>query len=161
MAVDHSTGRRPQLDGRGMRIALVCGRFNDRITDLLVAGARAALTEAGVAEDAVRELWVPGAFELPVTARALALSGQVDAVVCLGVVIRGETSHYEHVAEGCALGIQQVQLDTGVPVMFGVLTTENVEQAVERADPSRDDKGAEVARGAVEMVQLLRSIERG
>ena len=149
-----------QLRGDGLRVAIACGRFNDLITERLLAGARDGLVRHGVDEASITEAWVPGAFELPLVARALAASGEHDAVVCFGAVIRGETGHYEFVAGECARGIQQVQLDTGVPVLFGVLTTENLEQALERADPARGDKGAEVALGAIEMVQVLRRIEK-
>jgi 6,7-dimethyl-8-ribityllumazine synthase len=148
-----------EVDGTGVRVGLVCGRFNDHITDRLVEGAENALAVHGVAEADVTQVWVPGAFEAPMAARALITNGHVDAVVCLGAVIRGETSHYDFVAGECARGIQQVQLDTGVPVVFGVLTTENLEQALARSS-EEDNKGEESVRTALEMVDLLRRLAR-
>jgi 6,7-dimethyl-8-ribityllumazine synthase len=147
----------PDLDGSGLRIVAVCGRFNDAITLRLLDGLRRGAAAAGVAEGDVTVEWVPGAFEIPLAAKAVASSGRADAVVCLGAVIRGETSHYDFVAGECAAGIQQVQLETGVPVAFGVLTTENVEQAEARsAGPGEHNVGEDCARVAVEMVGLLR-----
>jgi 6,7-dimethyl-8-ribityllumazine synthase len=146
-----STGRKAELDGTGLRIALACGRFNDVITDQLLASAHGRLKELGVAE--VEEVWAPGAFELPLVAKALASSGRFDAVITLGAVIRGGTPHFEYVAGECAAGVQRVSLDTGVPVVFGVLTVDTVEQAEERFG-----KGAESAETAIEMAQLLRSL---
>ena len=145
------------VDGTGVRIGLVCGRFNDHITTRLVEGAGNALAVHGVAEDDVTVVWVPGAYEVPMAAKALIVNGHVDAVVCLGAVIRGETSHYDFVAGECARGIQDVQLDTGVPVIFGVLTTENLEQALARSS-DEDNKGEESVRTALEMVNLLRRL---
>ena len=149
-----------RVDGTGVRVGLVCGRFNDHITERLLDGACTALAVHGVAEADVTQIWVPGAFEVPLAAKALVVHGHVDAVVCLGAVIRGETSHYDFVAGECARGIQDVQLDTGVPVIFGVLTTENLEQALARSDED-DNKGEESVRTALEMVDLLRRIESG
>ena len=146
------------VDGTGVRVGLVCGRFNDHITSRLLEGAGNALAVHGVSEDDVTVVWVPGAFEAPMAARALAVNGHVDAVVCLGAVIRGETSHYDFVAGECARGIQVVQLSTGVPVVFGVLTTENLEQALARSS-EEDNKGEESVRTAIEMVRLLRTLE--
>ena len=147
----------PELDGSGIRLGIVCGRFNDHITLRLLDGARRGASGAGVAVGAVVEEWVPGAFEIPMAARAIARSGRVDAVVCLGAVIRGETSHYDFVAGECARGIQDVQLEVGLPVVFGVLTTEDVAQAEARsAGPGSHNVGEECARTAVEMVSLLR-----
>lgn len=147
------------VDGSGVRIGLVCGRFNDLITDRLLEGALAALAVHGVAECDVTQVWVPGAFEAPLAAKALVVHGNVDAVVCLGAVIRGETSHYDLVAGECARGIQDVQLDTGVPVVLGVLTTEDLDQALARSGED-DNKGEESVRTALEMVDLLRRLER-
>jgi 6,7-dimethyl-8-ribityllumazine synthase len=149
-----------RLDGSGMRIALACGRFNDLITDRLLAGAADALSRHGVDDGSVTVVWAPGAFELPLVARQLAASGEFDAVVCLGAVIRGATGHYEQVANQAASGIQQVALETGIPVIFGVLTTENIEQAVERAGTKSGNKGAEAAVSAIEMVDLLRQLPK-
>ena len=150
-----------QLRGDGMRIGIVCGRFNDLITERLLAGALDALQRHGVADEAVTVMWVPGAFEIPLGAKALAASGDYDAVITLGAVIRGATGHYEHVAGPCASGVARVGLDTGVPVVFGVLTTENIEQAIERAGTKAGNKGAESAVTAVEMVDVLRRLPAG
>jgi 6,7-dimethyl-8-ribityllumazine synthase len=144
--------------GIGLRIGIVCARFNGKVTGLLLAGALAELERLGVAEQDSGVVWVPGAFELPVVAMTLAKSAHYDAVVCLGAVIRGETSHYEFVAGECASGIARVQLDTGVPVAFGVLTTENLAQALDRAGGSVGNKGTEAVTTAIEMVNLLREI---
>ncbi|MGH9070226.1 MAG: 6,7-dimethyl-8-ribityllumazine synthase [Acidimicrobiales bacterium] len=146
------------LRGDGLRVALACSRFNRFITDRLLAGATEALVSHGVDPAAITVAWAPGAFELPLVAMRFAASGQVDAVVCLGAVIRGATGHYEQVASQCAAGIQRAQLDTGVPVVFGVLTTESAEQAIERSDIARQNKGAEVACAAIEMAGLLRRL---
>lgn len=150
----------PERDGSGMRLALVCGRFNDHVTERLARGARRGAAECGVQPDALIEEWVPGAFEIPFAARAIAASGRVDAVVCLGAVIRGETSHYDFVAGECARGIQDVQLELGVPVLFGVLTTEDLAQAEARSGgPGSHNVGEECVRTAVEMVTLARRWE--
>ncbi|MEY2475762.1 MAG: 6,7-dimethyl-8-ribityllumazine synthase [Actinomycetota bacterium] len=149
-----------QLRGDGLRVAIVCGRFNDLITERLLAGARDGLLRHGVDEASITEAWVPGAFELPLVAKRLASSGEYDAVICLGAVIRGATGHYEHVAGQCASGIQQAQLDTGVPVVFGVLTTETIEQAIERAGTKMGNKGYESAETAIEMADLLRQLPK-
>jgi 6,7-dimethyl-8-ribityllumazine synthase len=149
-----------QLRGQGMRIALVCSRFNDLITERLLAGARDGLTRHGVDEGSVSVAWAPGAFELPLVARQLAASGEYDAIITLGAVIRGATGHYEHVAGQCAAGVQRAQLDTGVPVVFGVLTTDTIEQAVERAGTKAGNKGFEAAMTAIEMVDLLRQLPK-
>jgi 6,7-dimethyl-8-ribityllumazine synthase len=149
-----------RLNGAGMRIALVCSRFNEAITERLLAGARDGLVRHGVDPASISEAWVPGAFELPLVAGRLAGSGEFDAVICLGVVIRGATGHYEHVAGQCAAGIQRAQLDTGVPIIFGVLTTETIEQAVERAGTKAGNKGFESASAAIEMADLLRQLPK-
>jgi 6,7-dimethyl-8-ribityllumazine synthase len=142
-----------RLDGQGLRIAIACGRFNDLITERLLAGARDGLTRHGVDE-------APGAFELPLVAKHLAASGEHDAVICLGAVIRGATGHYDQVANQCAAGIQRASLDTGVPVVFGVLTTDTIEQAVERAGTKLGNKGFESAMTAIEMADLLRQLPK-
>ena len=147
--------------GEGVRVGLVCGRFNDLITERLRTGALQGLREHGVDDASITETWVPGAFEIPLAAQRLASSGEVDAVICLGAVIRGGTGHYEFVAGECAHGIARVQLDTGIPVVFGVLTTDNVEQALERSQPDASNKGAEGAATALEMVDLLRQLPKG
>jgi 6,7-dimethyl-8-ribityllumazine synthase len=148
------------LRGEGVRVAIACGRFNDLITERLLAGARDGLLRHGVDEASITEAWVPGAFELPLAASRLAESGEYDAVICLGAVIRGATGHYEHVAGQCAAGIARVGLDTGLPVVFGVLTTETIEQALERAGTKAGNKGYESAETALEMVDLLRQLPK-
>jgi 6,7-dimethyl-8-ribityllumazine synthase len=142
----------------GVRVGLACAEFNGGITTRLLTGALDGLEEHGcdLAESVVA--WVPGAFELPVAAQALARSGAVDAVICLGAVIRGDTGHYEFVAGECASGLQRVQLDTGVPVVFGVLTTETVDQALARSQDDETNKGREAALTAVETVSVLSTI---
>jgi 6,7-dimethyl-8-ribityllumazine synthase len=149
-----------QLRGDGLRVAIAASRFNDFITERLLAGANDGLLRHGVDQSSITVAWAPGAFELPLVAQRLASSGEYDAVICLGAVIRGATGHYEHVAGQCAAGIERVQLDTGVPVIFGVLTTENVEQAIERAGTKAGNKGFESAMTAIEMVDLLRQLPK-
>jgi 6,7-dimethyl-8-ribityllumazine synthase len=149
------------LDGRGMRLAIVAGRFNAHITHPLLDGALATLGEHGVDAATIGVHWVPGAFEIPLVARRLAASGSVDAVVCLGAVIRGETAHFDYVAGPCAAGIAQAGLDTGVPVIFGVLTTNDEQQALDRAGGCEGNKGSEAALTAIEMVTLLRTLPEG
>lgn len=149
-----------RLHGAGMRVALACSRFNELVTERLLAGARAGLVRHGVDEASITEAWAPGAFELPLVAARLAGSGEYDAVIALGAVIRGATGHYEHVAGQCAAGLQRVQLDTGVPVVFGVLTTDTVEQALERAGLKSGNKGFEAAMTAIETVDLLRQLPK-
>ena len=146
------------VDGSGLRIAVVCGRFNDLITNRLLDGALAGLAVHHVSEDDVAVAWVPGAFEIPLAAKAFAATGRYDAVIALGCVIRGDTPHFEYVAGPCAEGLQQAQLDTGVPIVFGVLTTENLEQSLVRSEPEGDNKGEESARTALEMANLLRRV---
>lgn len=146
------------LDGAGVRIALVCGRFNLDITTLLLDGALAELEHLGVGSTDQAVVWVPGAFELPLAARELARTGHFDAVICLGAVIRGETTHYDFVAGECAAGLQRVQLDSGLPVIFGVLTTENLDQAYARAGGALGNKGTEAVSTAVEMVHVVRHV---
>jgi 6,7-dimethyl-8-ribityllumazine synthase len=144
------------LDASGMRFAIVAARFNHDITEPLAAGAEKALREHGAAEVSV--VWVPGAFELPLVAKRYAQSGTVDAVVCIGAVIRGETAHFEFVAGECAAGVTRASLDTGIPVAFGVLTVEDRQQALDRVGGAEGHKGEEAAITAIEMVALLRSI---
>ena len=149
-------GATPDLSGSELRIAVIVSRFNEDITKRLLRGALGALEERGVQDPDV--FWVPGSLELPVTALALAERGNHDAIVCLGCVIRGETYHFEVVAGQAAAGIMQVQLDTGVPVAFGVLTTEDKEQALARSGP-KNNKGSEAADVAIEMANLMREIQ--
>ncbi len=145
------------LDGTGLRIGICCGRFNRHITDRLLASCVRTLAEHGVAEADTTVVWAPGAYELPLVSQALVTRWGADAVIALGAVIRGETGHYDLVAGECASGLQRVQLDTGVPVVFGVLTTENEEQALARSGDG-EDKGEECAEVAIEMVNLLKSL---
>jgi 6,7-dimethyl-8-ribityllumazine synthase len=159
-AIDMLAGRvgavlRGDREGRGIRVGVACALFNGGITWRLLEGALAGLETCEVDRADIKVAWAPGAFELPVVARAFAAA--VDAVVCLGAVIRGSTGHYDLVAGECAAGIQRVQLDTGVPVVFGVLTTDTVAQALERSEPGQANKGWEAAVTAVEMHRLLRS----
>lgn len=149
------------VDGEGLRIAVVCGRFNDLVTSRLLDGALGALGVHGVAESDVDVAWVPGAFEIPLAAKTFALTGRYDAVIALGCVIRGDTAHFEYVAGPCAEGIAQAALETGVPIVFGVLTTENLDQALERSEPEGENKGEESAATALEMAGLLRRVRTG
>ncbi len=144
--------------GTDLRIAIVVSRWNDIITKPLLDGALDTLTRHGVASSAVDVAWVPGSFELPVVAKTFASSGRYQAVIALGCVIRGSTSHYDHVTSGVTSGIAQVGLQTGVPCIFGVVTTESIEQAIERAGSKMGNKGSEAAMAAIEMATLLRQI---
>lgn len=146
------------LDGSGLRVAIVAALFNGATTDSLVKWCREGLVRRGVAERDLTIEWVPGAFELPLAAKAFAESGRVDAVVCLGAVIRGDTAHFDFVAGEAARGIREVSLQTGVPVMFGVLTTDTVEQAEDRSRDDETNKGFEAAEGAIHMALLLRRL---
>ena len=143
-----------------MKVAVVAARFNEFIVSKLVSGAQDALIRHGVDDDNIDIAWVPGAFEIPLIAQKFAQSGQYDAVICLGAVIRGATSHYDYVCNEASNGIAQVSLNTGIPVLFGVLTTENIEQAVERAGTKAGNKGYDVACSAIEMVNLIKTIEK-
>ncbi len=149
-------GSTPDLQGEDLTVAVVVSRYNEDVSKRLLRGALAALEEHGVADPDV--FWVPGALELPVTALALAEKGGHDAIVCLGCVIRGETYHFEVVANQSSAGLMQVMLDTGVPIAFGVLTTEDRDQAQARSGP-KSNKGAEAALAAIEMANLLRTIQ--
>jgi 6,7-dimethyl-8-ribityllumazine synthase len=147
-------------DGRHLRVAIVASRFNETIVRSLVDGAIDCLRRHGVSDDDVSLAWVPGAFEVPLAARRFAGSGDVDAVVCLGVVIKGETAHFDFVAGGAAQGIAHTAQETGVPVTFGVLTTETVEQAADRAGGKMGNKGFEAALAAIEMASLFQSLPK-
>ena len=146
------------LDGAGVRLAIVVARFNTHVTRRLYDGCRATLAEHGVNLESVRTVEVPGAFELPLIASTLGASGRFDAIICLGAVIRGETPHFDYVSGQAAEGIQRAALDTGVPVVFGVLTTDTEEQALARAGGSAGDKGADAALTAIEMARTMRQI---
>ena len=143
---------------QGMRVAVIAGRFNDFIVEPLLNGALGLLEQHGADRKAIKVLRVPGAFELPLVAQKLAGSRRYDAVIALGAVIRGDTPHFDFVAGECAAGLSRVALDTGVPVIFGVLTTDTVEQATDRAGGKHGNKGAEAALSAIEMVHLLRDL---
>ena len=147
------------LVAQDMKVGIVVARFNEFITSRLLGGALDGLKRRGVEEEHIHTAWVPGAFEIPLIASKMAKSGNYDAVICLGAVIRGSTSHYDYVCNEVSKGIAAVSLETGVPVMFGVITTENIEQAIERSGSKAGNKGFECAEGAVEMVNLIRSLE--
>jgi 6,7-dimethyl-8-ribityllumazine synthase len=148
-------------DASALRIAIVVARFNDFVTDRLLAGARDALLAAGAAADTIDTVSVPGAYEVPQAARSAAATGAYDAVVCLGCLIRGETPHFEYISEAVAHGIMTASAETDVPMTFGVLTTNSAEQALERAVPGSANKGWEAAMAAVEMATLRRALRGG
>lgn len=149
-----------KLYAKNIKIGIVAARFNEFITSKLVSGALDCLKREDVKEEDIEMAWVPGAFEIPLVASKMAASGKYDAVICLGAVIRGTTSHYDYVCSEVSKGIAQVSLSTGIPVMFGVLTTDSVEQAIERAGTKAGNKGFECAQGAIEMVNLMRNMEK-
>jgi 6,7-dimethyl-8-ribityllumazine synthase len=151
----------PIPGGAGHRFALIVSRFNEGITSRLRDGAAAAFSEAGVAPDDVEEFWVPGAFELPQAARAAADTGRFDAVVCLGCVVRGETPHFEYISSAVAHGLMHASAESGIPIAFGVLTTDTLEQARARAGAGRDNKGFEAAAAGLEMAALVRRLRPG
>jgi len=153
--------RAPLPSAAGYRFAIIVSRFNEAVTRRLCAGARAALTEAGAASGDVEVFDVPGAFELPQAARCAAEGGRYDAVVCLGCVIRGETPHFEYISASVAHGIQEASGETGVPMAFGVLTTDTLAQAESRAVEGPDNKGFEAAAAAIEMAVLFRKLRGG
>jgi 6,7-dimethyl-8-ribityllumazine synthase len=150
-----------KLSGKGLKFALVVGRFNELISTRLYEGALDCLRRHDVADGDVDAAWVPGAFEMPLVAKRLAESGAYDAVICLGAVIRGGTPHFDYIAAEAAKGIAKVSLDSGVPVAFGVLTTDTVEQAVERAGTKAGNKGWGAASTALEMANLMRALPGG
>ena len=139
----------------GMRVGIVAARFNEIIVSKLLGGAIDGLVRHGVAEENITAAWVPGAFEIPTAAQKMAKSGKYDAVICLGAVIRGQTTHYDYVCNEVSKGIAQVALATGLPVLFGVVTTENIEQAIARAGSKSGNKGYDCALSAIEMVNLM------
>lgn len=144
---------------QGIKIGIVAGRFNEFITSKLLSGALDGLVRHDVQEDDIHIAWAPGAFEIPLIASKMAHSGKYDAVICLGAVIRGATNHYDYVCSEVAKGIAATSLESGVPVLFGILTTENIEQAIERAGTKAGNKGYDSALSAIEMVNLLRELE--
>lgn len=146
------------LIAEGYRIAIVNARFNEFITNKLLGGAIDALRRHGAAEEDITVAWVPGAFEIPLIANKLAKSGKYDAIICLGAVIRGSTPHFDYVCSEVTKGVAHVGMETGVPTIFGVLTTESIEQAIERAGTKAGNKGFDAAVSAIEMINLIKSI---
>ena len=147
-----------KLVSKEIKIGIVAARFNEFITSKLLDGAMDGLLRHDVPKDDIDVAWVPGAFEIPLIASKMAKSGKYDAVICLGAVIRGSTSHYDYVCNEVSKGIAAVSLESGVPIMFGVLTTENIEQAIERAGTKAGNKGSEAAKAAIEMANLIKTI---
>jgi 6,7-dimethyl-8-ribityllumazine synthase len=147
-----------KLLGEGKKFALITSRFNDFITDKLVSGALDALIRSGVDDDDIDLLKVPGAFEIPLVAKKAVATGKYDAVVCLGAVIRGSTSHYDYVCAEASKGIAQVSMESGIPVIFGIITTDTIEQAIERAGTKAGNKGWNAAISAVEMANLMEAL---
>ena len=143
---------------QGMKVGIVAARFNEIIVNKLLGGAVDGLVRHGVEEENITAAWVPGAFEIPVAAQKMAQSGNYDAVICVGTVIRGDTSHYDYVCNEVSKGIAHVSLETGIPVLFGVLTTENIEQAIARAGSKAGNKGYDCALSAIEMINLMKQI---
>ena len=146
------------LIGTGSKFGIIVGRFNECIGGKLLEGAMDALKRHGVSDDDVSVAWVPGSFEIPLIAQKMASSGKYDAVICLGAVIKGSTDHYDYVCAEVSKGIAQASLNSGIPVLFGVLTTDNIEQAIERAGTKAGNKGYDVAVSAIEMVNLIKSL---
>lgn len=146
------------LVGTGIRVGIVVSRFNEFITGKLLTGAQDALKRHGVEDDNVDVAWVPGAFELPLIAKKMAESGNYDAVITLGTVIRGATTHYDYVCNEAAKGVSQAGMSSGIPVIFGVVTTENIEQAIERAGTKAGNKGWDTAVAAIEMANLMKNL---
>lgn len=148
-----------KLTAKNMKIGIVVARFNEFITSKLLDGALDGLIRHGVKDEDISVAWAPGSFEIPLVASKMAGSGKYDAVICLGAVIRGATSHYDYVCNEVSKGVASVSLKTGVPVLFGILTTENIEQAIERAGTKAGNKGYDCALGAIEMVNLMREMD--
>lgn len=146
-------------DGTGLKIGIVASRFNEFITSKLISGALDALTRHGVSENDIDLVWVPGSFEIPVTAKVLAEKGTYDAIICLGCIIRGETPHFDYVAAEASKGVALVGLEYKCPVIFGILTTNNIEQAIERAGTKAGNKGADAAMSAIEMANLFKRLK--
>ena len=148
-----------KLVSEGIKVGIVCARFNEFIVSKLLSGCEDVLLRHGIQPDDIAVAWVPGAFEIPLIASKMAKSGKYDAVIALGAVIRGSTSHYDYVYSEVSKGIASVALNSNIPVMFGVLTTDTIEQAIERASTKVGNKGADCAQGAIEMVNLIRALE--
>lgn len=147
-----------KLDAKGLKVSVIASRFNDFITDRLIDGAVDCLVRHGAQEDQITVYRVPGSFELPLAAKKVVSAGNVDAVICLGALIRGQTPHFDFIASEVTKGIAQISLDSGVPVTFGVITADSLEQAVDRAGAKVGNKGFEAASGAIEMVNLIREL---
>lgn len=147
-----------KYNGEGLKIAIVAARFNEFIVSKLISGAEDCLKRHNVADDDISLFWVPGAFEIPLIAQKVAATKKFDAVICLGTVIRGATSHYDYVCAEVSKGIANVSLNSDIPVMFGVLTTDTIEQAIERAGTKAGNKGTDCAMGALEMISLIKNI---
>ena len=143
---------------KGMKVGIVASRFNEFITSKLLGGAIDGLVRHGVEEKNITTAWIPGAFEIPVIAKRMAQTGKYDAVICVGAVIRGSTTHYDYVCNEVSKGIAHVSLETGIPVLFGILTTENIEQAIERAGTKSGNKGYDCALSAIEMVNVIEQL---
>ncbi|NLV76957.1 MAG: 6,7-dimethyl-8-ribityllumazine synthase [Tissierellia bacterium] len=148
-----------KLIAEGLKFAIIVGRFNEFISSKLLSGAIDGLNRHGAKEDEIEIIWVPGAFEIPLVAKKLAKSNKYDAIICIGAVIRGSTPHFEYVSNEVAKGIANVSLSTEIPIIFGVLTTDNIEQAIERAGTKNGNKGYDAAITAIEMANLLKNIE--
>ncbi len=146
------------FSGEGLKIGIIASRFNEFITSKLVSGAEDCLKRHGVSDNDMSVAWVPGAFEVPIIAKRMATSGKYDAVICVGAVIRGATSHYDYVCNEVSKGIATVSLETGIPVLFGILTTDTIEQAIERAGTKAGNKGTDCAMSALEMINLIKNI---
>ena len=146
------------INGKGLKVGIIAARFNEFITSKLLSGALDTLHRHETADNDIDVAWVPGAFEIPLAAKKMAGSGKYDAVICLGAVIRGATTHYDYVCSEVSKGVAQVGLSTGVPTIFGVVTTENIEQAIERAGTKAGNKGADAAMAAMEMASLMRKM---
>ena len=144
----------------GIKVGIVCARFNEFIVSKLLGGCEDTLVRHGVKDEDIDVAWVPGAFEIPLIASKMAKSGKYDAVIALGAVIRGSTSHYDYVCAEVSKGVATVSLNSDIPVMFGILTTDTIEQAIERAGTKAGNKGADCAQGAIEMVNLIRALEK-
>ena len=146
------------FSGEGLKIGIIASRFNEFITSKLVSGAEDCLKRHGVSDNDMSVAWVPGAFEVPIIAKRMATSGKYDAVICVGAVIRGATSHYDYVCNEVSKGIATVSLETGIPVLFGILTTDTIEQVIERAGTKAGNKGTDCAMSALEMINLIKNI---
>ncbi len=152
--------RKGSQDATGLTFGLVASKFNKFVTSRLLSECVKALTKAGVSDEAIEVVRVPGAFEIPLVARQLARSGRFDAVICLGAVIRGDTPHFEYISAEVSRGVLQASMESNVPVVFGVLTTDTVAQAIERADPAKLNRGADAAKTAIEMVNVMRLLKK-